>query len=134
MKIIDFVKEGNFVRFILGNDDCNDYYGDDWDDTPYEHNAGEVYDEFVTGYSDVVFPVDWTVLEPADDWTNEGNSRWCKDDMKDRLVPCIIAVPPAAYKGWRPDTFSSCVGMDNVIKYYFGDKREPFEIKEPING
>ena len=23
------------------------FYGDDWNDYPYEHNAGKVYDEFI---------------------------------------------------------------------------------------
>ena len=41
MKIVDFKKEGNIVRFYLG-ETINGIYGDDWDDTPYEHNAGEV--------------------------------------------------------------------------------------------
>ena len=71
-KIIDFEVKGNVVRFYLGNktDEWgwtnknykdrngntpdwlkpNDtYYGDDWDDVPYEHNAGLVYDKFVKG-------------------------------------------------------------------------------------
>ena len=47
MKIIDFDKKGNVVRFYLGKDDLNDYWGDDWNDVPYEHNAGTVYDEFI---------------------------------------------------------------------------------------
>ena len=68
MKIIDFEKKGNLVRFWLGTDDCSDYWGDDWDDAPYEHNAGYVYSEYVTGYIDYVFPFETLVLEPCDDW------------------------------------------------------------------
>lgn len=45
MKIIDFERKGNLVRFYLGDDDLEEWYGDDWNDTPYEHNAGQVYDE-----------------------------------------------------------------------------------------
>ena len=47
MKIIDFDKKGNVVRFYLGEDVCNDYWGDDWNDAPYEHNAGTVYNRYV---------------------------------------------------------------------------------------
>jgi hypothetical protein len=49
MKIIDMHRDGRLIRFFLSQDECNDFYGDDWDDTPYEHNAGTVYDEFVSG-------------------------------------------------------------------------------------
>ena len=78
MKIIDFEKKGNVVRFYLGeqtenwgwtNPEYKDYtgktptwlkpsdryYGDDWDDKPYEHNAGTVYGEFIKGYKDIAF-------------------------------------------------------------------------------
>lgn len=43
MKIIDFERKGNLVRFYLGDDDLVEWYGDDWNDTPYEHNAERVY-------------------------------------------------------------------------------------------
>ena len=43
MKIIDFECTGNVVRFYLGKDNEKDYHGDDWNDTPYECNAGTVY-------------------------------------------------------------------------------------------
>jgi hypothetical protein len=33
-----------------------DFSGDDWDDSPYEHNAGIAYDEYVREYVDVVVP------------------------------------------------------------------------------
>ena len=42
MKIIDFDKKGNVVRFYLGPTNKNDYWGDDWSDKPYEENAGSV--------------------------------------------------------------------------------------------
>ena len=123
MKIIDFAKKGNVVRFFLGADDLEEWWGDDWDDTPYEYNAGTVYDEFVKGHRDVVFPFDDLVIEPC-----EGalNSEWCKDDMKDRKVPCIIVVPKEiADDSWCGQDFKHWVGHDGVRKYYFGDKMEP---------
>ena len=46
LKIIDFEKKGNVVRFYYGKDSLKEWYGDDWDDRPYEHNAGEVYHRF----------------------------------------------------------------------------------------
>lgn len=78
MKIIDFERKGNLVRFYLGDDDLVEWYGDDWDDTPYEHNAERVYDEYIKGYCDMMFPFDDLVLEPCSGTCDSG---WCKDDM-----------------------------------------------------
>lgn len=123
MKIIDFERKGNVVRFYLGDDNLENWYGDDWDDAPYEHNAGPVYDEYVKIYKDIAFNFDDMVLEPADDWTNNGNSSWSKDDMEERKVPCIIVIPKEQ-QSWS-ENFSYYVGNSNVKKYYFGDKMEP---------
>lgn len=121
MKIIDFEKYGNVVKLYLGADDCEDYRGDDWDDTPYEHNAGLVYPEFITGTREIAFPTDYLVLEPA---SGEVNSRFCKDDMKDRNVPCIVVYKRDDYSGWD-ETYAAIVGADKAIRFYFGDKMEP---------
>lgn len=148
MNIIDFAKKGNVVRFYLGektegwgwaNKDYKDisgktpdwlqpsdkYYGDDWDDTPYECNAGSVYDEFVKGHKDVSFPFDDLVLEPCD---GEYNSPYCKDDFAARKTPCIIVVPAelAEESPWNGD-FRYWVGNARVKKYYFGDEMEADE-------
>lgn len=122
MKIIDFRKKGNLVRFYLGSDDCNDYYGDDWNDAPYEHNAGQVYEEFVVDHIDVVFPFDYAVCEPSEEWCYERNSPWCKDDMKDRKVPCIVAAKITDPSDWHPcDEFLHWLASDASTKIYFGD-------------
>ena len=144
MKVIDFERKGNLVRFYLGeqtenwgwtNPDYKDYtgktpdwlkpsdryYGDDWDDRPYEHNAGTVYGEFIKGHKDIAFDFDDLVLEPCD---GEWNSPWCKDDMIARKVPCIIVVPKELNEhDWSTD-FKYWVANDTVKKYYFGDELE----------
>lgn len=133
MKIIDFEKKGNVVRFYLGVDDNEDYKGDDWNDAPYECNAGRVYEEHVICHRDIVFPFDFAVLEPKDP-EGQNSSCWCKNDMKARKVPCIIAVPKP--DDWYDDEFDRYVGDKKTIKFYFGDKMEPadaltvFELKE----
>lgn len=116
MKIIDFKKKGNVVRFYLG--ECEKWSGDDWNDAPYEHNAGMVYDEYILEYCDVAFPFDFAVMEPKDpEW--QVNSRWCKDDMKERKVPCIIAAKnPDAF---HEDEFDYYLGDVKTLKFYFGD-------------
>lgn len=126
MKLIDFDKKGNLVRFYLGDDDCTDYWGDDWDDAPYEHNAGEVYDSFVTGTMDVAFPFDYEVLEPGDGCSN---SMYCKADMKERRVSCILVNTDT--ECYYDDNFIKVCGSDNnkVAKFYFGDTINEIEKK-----
>jgi hypothetical protein len=124
MKIIDFERKGNIVRFYLGEDSLTEWYGDDWDDVPYEHNAGRVYDEFISSYKDIAFPFDFTVLEPKNDYHFNGNSPWSKKDMIARKVPCII-VAPKDDEFWADESFILYVANDNVQRFYFGDKMEP---------
>lgn len=145
MKIIDFKRKGNVVRFYLGEKTdywgwtrpdytrngvtpdwlkpSDKYYGDDWDDRPYEHNAGQVYEEFIKGYKDIAFDFDDLVLEPCCGAWND-NSRWCKDDMVARKVPCIIVVPKEVYQDSWDDSFDTWVAADGINKYYFGDEME----------
>jgi hypothetical protein len=124
MKIIDFKKRGNLVRFYLGEDDLADWYGDDWNDYPYEHNAGIVYERFEGGVRDVVFPFDMDVMEPSEDWHNSGNSSWSKNDMKARRVPCIVAIKRDEHSWWD-DEFNSALANATSFKFYFGDHMEP---------
>lgn len=112
MKIVDIARRGNVVRFYLGektkdwgwtdkdykNSDgstpdwlepCDRFYGDDWDDAPFEHNAGSVYPWFIKGTKDVAFPFDTMILEP-----NYGdlNSSYCMDDFVDRKAPRLLII------------------------------------------
>lgn len=67
----------------------NDYTGDDWDDKPYEHNAGAVYNEYVKGIRYNYYPFDAILLEPN---YQEVNSPYCKDDFKKRKAPILIHI------------------------------------------
>lgn len=120
-QIIDFEKKGNVVRFYLGEN--GKQWGDDWDDAPYEHNAGNVYDEYVNKTKDVSFPFDYIVLEPCD---GLDNSFYSKQDMIKRKVPCLVVIPDELYKDnyFMIEDFSRCVALDGAIKYYFGDEME----------
>lgn len=119
MQIIDMEKKGNVVRFYLGEN--GKQWGDDWDDAPYEHNAGTVYEEYVKGIKDLFFPFDDLVLEPCD---RVCNSEWSKNDTINRKVPCLIVVPKDLYKNdfFYYDDFKHWVGMDGIQKFYFGDE------------
>lgn len=123
MKIIDFERKGNVVRYYLGDDDCEDYWGDDWNDAPYDCNAGTVYERYMRGYRDVAYAFDDLVLEPC---SGAYNCSWSKKDMKDRKVPCVIVVPADVVKSelWN-ENFSYWVGTADVERIYFGDPEEP---------
>lgn len=128
MKIIDFYKKGNVVRFYLGEDDLAKWWGDDWNDSPYDYNAGEVYDQYVSGYRDIAFAFDDMVLEPCDGILN---CEWCKEDMIKRRVPCIIVVPKEIEdESWYGRDFAHWVGVDGIKKYYFGDEMEPEKMED----
>lgn len=118
-KIIDFEVKGNQVKFYIGTKNCNNYTGDDWNDTPYEHNAGPVYDRFIAGWFVKSFDFDDVVMEPCD---GKDNSRFCKDDMKARRVPCICVLPKEFknYNTWYYD-FEDISNNANSIKFFFGD-------------
>lgn len=121
MKVIDFDKEGNVIRFYLANDDCNDYYGDDWDDTPYEHSAGTVYEEFIEKYVDYAFPLNYLVREASEDWKWHGNSPYNKLKLKNGDAPCIVVVDPIARETAWDDGFSYWASSKNSTKVYYND-------------
>jgi len=123
MKIIDFTKTSNCVKFFLGADDCDDYHGDDWNDTPYEDNAGKVYDRYVLGTRTIYFDIEDVILEPSDSW---GTSCLSMNDLKERKSPCCIVVLSQALEGKEGHiTFNDWVNYKGAIKYYLGDNMEP---------
>lgn len=84
-QVIDVETKGNVIRFYLGEN--GKQWGDDWDDAPYESNAGVVYKEFVERTVDAAMPFDLFVSEPA---ASTHNSEWTKKDMIDRKVPALL--------------------------------------------
>lgn len=123
MKIIDFECKGNLVRFYLGRDSLRSFTGDDWNDTPYEHNAGRAYDEYIAGVADIAFPFDALVLEPCSG--DYRDSRYCKDDMKNKKVPCIIVIPPAVAKENYDTSFQFWSGCKEALRFFFHDTMNP---------
>jgi hypothetical protein len=118
-EIIDIERKGNVVRFYLGEN--GKQWGDDWNDAPYEHNAGRVYQEYVDKTVDVSFEFDSWVFEPSDGTTN---SEYSKEDMLHRRVPCLVVVPKELVKpGDWLDSFDQALKIDGVLKFYFGDKK-----------
>lgn len=116
MKVIDVARKGNVLRFYLGEktekwgwtdesykdssgkrpdwlEKCDSYYGDDWDDVPFEHNAGSVYEWFVKGTKDVSYPFDTMIIEPN---YGELNSSYSMDDLVARKAPRLLILSKEA--------------------------------------
>uniref|UniRef100_A0A6H1ZLQ4 Uncharacterized protein n=1 Tax=viral metagenome TaxID=1070528 RepID=A0A6H1ZLQ4_9ZZZZ len=105
-EIIDFNRKGNVIRFYLGKN--GKQWGDDWNDIPYEHNAGRASDEFIKGYCDIAIDFDYEVEEICD---NTDNSEYSKLDMVKRIVFALVIIKDKEYIFERK-------------RIYFGDKIE----------
>lgn len=114
-KIIDFEIYGNQVKLFLGKNNVNDYYGDDWDDYPYEHNAGRVYSRYVSSTYILNVPFKFSVFEPGDFATVDS---YCMNDMKNGVIPAIILSPNSKYY----DSFELALGDKDSVKIYLNDK------------
>lgn len=118
LKVIDFEISGQQMKLYLGEKNIKDYWGDDWDDRPYEHNAGSVYDEFVTDTVVVNFPPEKEVVESCEGTIN---SPWCKDDFKNHVAPFAYIME----EGKEPPDYSfhhmrtRSINNADVEKFYF---------------
>lgn len=90
--IIDIERNGAALRLYTTTDKQNvhDAWGDDWNDRPYEHNAGLVYDRYVNGLVDIYLDFEYNIFEPQDMWDYKGNSPYSKEDFKQNVVPAAI--------------------------------------------
>lgn len=116
--LIDFEKKCNQLRLFFG--DGEDPWGDDWDDAPYQHNAGRVYSEFIKDTAVLSFYYDDIVYEPADDYTFQDVS---KEMMLKKRVPAFVALPvkyrePESY--WKCYSFAELLADSHAIPFYFG--------------
>lgn len=147
MKIIDFSRKGNLIRFYLGEYDeewgwvnkeykdgsgnrprwlkpVHTYEGDNWDKLPYEIYAGRVYDEYIKGYKDIIVPFDDLVIEPCQ---AIDQYKWTKEELRDRMVPCIIIVKKEYIDDdleYVMPNFALALEDTRTTKYYFGDELE----------
>lgn len=144
IEIIDIDRKGNLLRIYLGCKEgrwgytnqnykdytgktpdwlepSNTYYGDDWNDKPYEHNAGKVYDEFIKGYVDCLVPFDYEIYEPCDDVIN---SDFSMQDFVARKAPLMIIYKP---KNNEYCNYQNALTKDNNMKLYLGDTLEILE-------
>ena len=117
LQIIDFQRKGNVIKLYLGKN--GEQWGDDWNDRPYDSNAGVVYDEYVKDTVEISIEFDSDVLEPCD---GELNCHYSKEDMINRVVPCFIIVPQSVKAGhWFDENFYHWCSADGILRVYFGD-------------
>lgn len=117
LEVIDFETKGNVFKLYLGHN--GNQWGDDWNDVPYEHNAGRVYDEFVEGTAEFAVSFDSDVFEPS---AGTINSNWSKQHMIARGIPCLVIVPAKDQTEAWVYTFEEALASPNAVKIYFGDK------------
>lgn len=89
--IVDIEKISNGVRFYLGTkEQFENSYGDDWNDCPYDCNAGTVYDKYVSKVWDWMPSKKLDVQAIEDYLMNDFNPHIDKFMMKRGIVPAII--------------------------------------------
>lgn len=123
-KILDFECFGNIVKLYLG-ETVNGIYGDDWDDIPYEHNAGTVYDKFYTDTVEIAFPLSTSVFEPCFGYSN---SPYCKKDFLFRKVPFLMF--GQLNEAWKYHDYEELLEtVPTLNKLYIGDDWEDVLVK-----
>ena len=121
MKVIDWEKKGNAVRFYLGRNSCAGWYGDDWNDRPYDCNAGRVYKKFICGWADICFPFGDGVFEPSD---CGGETPFAKKDFMTGALPVIIDVPERTMAADRRFSWNDAAGAPAGVSFRIGDGDE----------
>ena len=91
------VVEGNQYYAYFTEVDLSEQWGDDWDDSPYEHNAGEPYDVTWKGKEKIEHIILVIPFEAGDKWIRlpedygfGGNSPWCVKNIDQGLIPWIF--------------------------------------------
>ncbi len=117
--IVDFELYSNQLVLFLGKPNIADYHGDDWDDSPYDCNAGTVYREY---YEDMVilnFDENFEVIEPKYGYLN---TPYCKNDMKNKKVPCILYQNVNLLPAHKYYNFAEAWASKGYNEIYMGDK------------
>lgn len=114
LKLIDVATKGNLVRLYFGEyDEKTDTwagaaageqpYGDDWDDAPYEDNAGTVYDRFIKSTVDVAVQWEYEVTEPF------AGRYFTREELFERKMPFISIVTNPDY--WYTDKKKNAIDI-----------------------
>jgi len=112
MKIIDWKASPIAIRLYLAKDDLAYWWGDDWDDAPWQCNAGPVYDRFVSAHIDIILPEETEVWEPGG--ITSPSEYISKEDIIKRQLPIIVG-----FCGLH-DTYEDALRDKNTLKLYMG--------------
>lgn len=80
----------------------SEQWGDDWGDAPYEHNAGEPYEEQKGQIIKIVFDL-YRLLRPCD---SELNTRLSVEDINNKKEPWLSDTAHTGVKIWAGTTLS----------------------------
>ena len=72
LRILDAVNKGSEITIYLGLPDVEPT-GDDWEDAPWDCNAGTVYEKYIIA--------SLHILLNDDMWVDEVNTSCCKEDI-----------------------------------------------------
>ena len=107
--------KGNCAYF--SKDKPSDVYGDDWNDAPYEHNAGEPYG-FKFPYFKVYFSaglIDQTYMQTNSRYSvNDLNDRDCKHYWL-RTDPCNVYINRFSIEIYTGILFSAFVRLVELV-------------------
>lgn len=71
-KFVDWEVEGQMVKLYFTTTP-KDAWGDDWNDAPYEDNAGRIYDEYLEAVLTLYIPTNYEVWEFKNDYYDRGH-------------------------------------------------------------
>ena len=126
LKVIDFERKGNVIRFYLGKKiafwgwtkpgrgkPSDTFYGYKWDVAPYQDNAWSVDRQFVYGHYDIYVPFDFIVADPTDYWDKNENGpvRISKNALVNREMPAI-------------EIYDHKLCQYSLCEFYIGDELE----------
>ena len=119
-----FVK-GNIAYFTT--QDLSKQWGDDWNDTPYEHNAGEPYTDHAKKPSWHIYCLMFNgcFLEPC---SNQINSPFSVEQINKRLVPWLKSEP------WADDPTVNIWAGTDMKEFYELIVKAGGKVYREING
>lgn len=101
----DFVKNEMEMYSYFTDIPLSEQWGDDWDDAPYEHNAGRPYDDDLVDNKRIehtILMVPFYVSEYTENYSTRfpnsyggGNSPWSVDEINLGAVPWIFSMSNA---------------------------------------
>lgn len=115
LKLIDVATKGNLIRLYFGEYDektktwagatsaDEQPYGDDWNDAPYEDNAGTVYDCFIKRIIDVFVKWEYEVTEPS------AGRHFSREELFDMKAPFISIITNPNY--WYDDNKKGAINI-----------------------